>query len=748
MKKPLLFLLLGLGVAITQLKAQIFVTPTGAGSHSGADWGNAKTLAEAITAANSGDIIFVLKGTYTAASGQPLISATGTKSGVKLYGGFAGFETSLGQRVFGTTAADSTNFVGNGSRVIAHNGQTTPFTSPIEYDGFTIKGGSLTSNTGAGMNNYYANVVVSNCIFTGNANNGGSGGGMYNTQNTVTVKNCKFYGNTCSATGAGLYSTQNTTIITITDCTFSGNIATGNGGGVIISTNSSATVTNCKFENNKTGGYGGGIATYDDNKSTTISITGCEFTGNNSTSGTTGGGGLSNEGTNPTIANCIFSGNTATTNGGGMLNHTSSAPTISGCTFSGNSAANGGGVYNKEDISPIITNSSFLGNSVTGSGAGIYLHSATTAKIINSLFSGNKANNAGGGVYATSAASKTCTPAFINCTIAGNNANNGGGMYSTGSATSGSTNPIVTNCIIYGNKSGIVISTDAFNATATVTYSNVQYNNAGSVTYPEVDYSSGTGNLNTDPKFADATKTYDDAPFTTGDYTLQSTSPVINKGDNSAISGYTTDLTGIANSRIYSDVEAKVDMGAYEYQGVLPVELVSFTGKLQNNQVRLSWTTASEQNNSYFKILRSADGKTFEEIGTVTGNGSTNTSSSYQFADNNPLAGTNYYRLEQVDFDGKTSPSRTISVTANFNKIQLSVSANTDDQAIVANIYAIKAGEGNITITALSGQKVAALSVALQKGYNQIKLPITLQKGVYVATLATDNQKISTKFIK
>ncbi|MFD1628881.1 Ig-like domain-containing protein [Pseudopedobacter beijingensis] len=90
------------------------------------------------------------------------------------------------------------------------------------------------------------------------------------------------------------------------------------------------------------------------------------------------------------------------------------------------------------------------------------------------------------------------------------------------------------------------------------------------------------------------------------------------------------------------------------YQNPLPVNLVSFTAKAENNVAKLQWQTASEQNNRGFEIYRSGDDKQFMLIGTVKGNSST--INDYSFTDKHPLAsGNNYYKLVQVDMDGKAT---------------------------------------------------------------------------------------------
>lgn len=94
----------------------------------------------------------------------------------------------------------------------------------------------------------------------------------------------------------------------------------------------------------------------------------------------------------------------------------------------------------------------------------------------------------------------------------------------------------------------------------------------------------------------------------------------------------------------------------------LPVTLVSFTGKVADEKVVLEWTTASEYNNAYFDVQRSEDGVTFETIGRVNGKGTSTVRNDYRFIDIQPLIGVNYYRLKQVDTDGKFEYTKVIAV--------------------------------------------------------------------------------------
>jgi len=85
----------------------------------------------------------------------------------------------------------------------------------------------------------------------------------------------------------------------------------------------------------------------------------------------------------------------------------------------------------------------------------------------------------------------------------------------------------------------------------------------------------------------------------------------------------------------------------------LPVELTFFRAWYDGRDVRLEWNTASEVGNDRFEVERSWDGRRFERIGTVAGRGDSFESVDYTFLDPLPVPGLNYYRLKQVDFDGR-----------------------------------------------------------------------------------------------
>ncbi len=97
----------------------------------------------------------------------------------------------------------------------------------------------------------------------------------------------------------------------------------------------------------------------------------------------------------------------------------------------------------------------------------------------------------------------------------------------------------------------------------------------------------------------------------------------------------------------------------------IPVELMSFEGKIKDKTNHLFWATASERSNAYFDVERSFDGQLFQKIGQIKGNGTTAARHDYTFDDLNFNGITAYYRLNQVDFDGKSTLSTVISLQNN-----------------------------------------------------------------------------------
>lgn len=94
----------------------------------------------------------------------------------------------------------------------------------------------------------------------------------------------------------------------------------------------------------------------------------------------------------------------------------------------------------------------------------------------------------------------------------------------------------------------------------------------------------------------------------------------------------------------------------------VPVKLSSFTAEKVNTTTLLQWSTATEINSKNFEVQRSADGKEFKTIGVVQAKGNSTNQTNYSFTDAVPINGINYYRLKQVDVNGKFEYTNIIQV--------------------------------------------------------------------------------------
>lgn len=201
-----------------------------------------------------------------------------------------------------------------------------------------------------------------------------------------------------------------------------------------------------------------------------------------------------------------------------------------------------------------------------------------------------------------------------------------------------------------------------------------------------------------------------------------------------------------ANSLLSSsDSNGALRMGLdlVSFSTSLPVEFLSFHAiyNSQNSNVDLDWETLSETNNDFFTIERSIDGKDWENIGTLQGNGTTNDMSNYQFSDHYPFKNISYYRLKQTDFDGKSSYSTVQSVMIE-DENELLIYPNPAKNFL------------NISATNLKIEKVQIMDikgkVCLSSSDSFGKINIEkLKNGIYILEIKTIQGKVlHKKFIK
>jgi hypothetical protein len=100
---------------------------------------------------------------------------------------------------------------------------------------------------------------------------------------------------------------------------------------------------------------------------------------------------------------------------------------------------------------------------------------------------------------------------------------------------------------------------------------------------------------------------------------------------------------------------------------VTPVTLSAFSIKASASAVNISWETLSELNSQQFVVERSVNGTDFSAIGTISAKGNSSKTVYYQFRDVSPVTGLTYYRLKQVDQDGKFEYSEIRAVNFSLN---------------------------------------------------------------------------------
>jgi len=94
----------------------------------------------------------------------------------------------------------------------------------------------------------------------------------------------------------------------------------------------------------------------------------------------------------------------------------------------------------------------------------------------------------------------------------------------------------------------------------------------------------------------------------------------------------------------------------------LPVELTDFSGTGNGKFADVHWLTATEHNNDYFILERSTDGYNWDFVTKIAGTGNSTSPIEYNYGDENYFSVVSYYKLKQVDYDGKTTQSNVISI--------------------------------------------------------------------------------------
>jgi hypothetical protein len=172
----------------------------------------------------------------------------------------------------------------------------------------------------------------------------------------------------------------------------------------------------------------------------------------------------------------------------------------------------------------------------------------------------------------------------------------------------------------------------------------------------------------------------------------------------------------------------------------LPLELLTFGGKLENNATVLDWETTNEINTDKFVVERSIDGRSFNNIGSVTAHGNTASKTAYSFIDVNAVSQPSpilYYRLKMMDRDGKFTYSNTINILLENITGRLTLAPNPASHEVKATITVLTEGRAKWQLIDNSGRVVLNGSVLLKPGKNILPISINnLKGGAYYLTVS------------
>jgi hypothetical protein len=175
---------------------------------------------------------------------------------------------------------------------------------------------------------------------------------------------------------------------------------------------------------------------------------------------------------------------------------------------------------------------------------------------------------------------------------------------------------------------------------------------------------------------------------------------------------------------------------------VLPLNWLYFDGQPKQHEVMLTWGTANELNNMYFLIEKSEDGLSFDILSSVIAkNENANLKNEYKFIDHQPFP-TTYYRISQIDVDGKTNRYKTIKVIS--SKEDLNISHTVIGQYIDVSVSNATTGTGFIELYTLKGERISSSVIILRSGAVHYFINKPPYQGLYFLRIMEEGKTIYT----
>ncbi len=226
---------------------------------------------------------------------------------------------------------------------------------------------------------------------------------------------------------------------------------------------------------------------------------------------------------------------------------------------------------------------------------------------------------------------------------------------------------------------------------------------------------------------------------------------------NPGFAGLTTSFTYIACDNFGLCSDPATVLITFVTNGTLPVTIVDFNAVYSNDKVNVKWISTFEVNNDHFEVERSFDGLSFKSVGTVKGMGTSSIRHEYELNDDISKTALNkndvYYRLKQVDADGKTAYTKVLVVRVYRTKSlqSLSVTPNPAINDIKVNVQLNENSYIVLKVANSSGIEVMRKTSRGTSGNNNLTLEGTsrLQAGVYfLEVIVNSNERMNVKLIK
>ncbi|HET8860972.1 T9SS type A sorting domain-containing protein [Marivirga sp.] len=176
----------------------------------------------------------------------------------------------------------------------------------------------------------------------------------------------------------------------------------------------------------------------------------------------------------------------------------------------------------------------------------------------------------------------------------------------------------------------------------------------------------------------------------------------------------------------------------------LPINLISFSAKILNGKIEIRWETNSEKNNDHFTVEKKDINNDWRKIAIIKGAKNSNTIMNYSTVDLNPIVGTQYYRLKQVDTDGRFEYSYIVRVDYGTNKREVFPNPFIDQ------IFIKSKGEKSIKrieLKNIMGENINISTEYFPQDKWKINAP-ALQKGTYILFLYLENRVETRKLMK